>query len=1008
MKRLIAYPLLLSATSVVLPVVVDSAVKGFVLTLAAAIGMLALRKTSASLRHLLWVSAMAGLVALPIMSFVLPSWRVLPSWIDDSVAALSDVSEASVPAVIELQVAEVTSAVVPPSLRGEAEALTDHTATESEFVATTGPTTEANAVAAAPRMQGRVTAILIIALWMTGAAFLLARLTLSTLVLSRLAFKSRRLTCGRVYEELQTLRHRLGIRRDVQILQSDRRTVPTTWGVLKARVLLPTDSDSWDSERLRAVLLHELAHVKRCDPIMHLLVQITCALHWFNPMVWIAAWRIRVERERACDDVVLNAGMKPSDYAQHLLGIATGYVGREFAGLSAVAMARKARLEGRLVSMLDGKLSRRELSLRAIALSGLATAAIVLPVAMMQAADDAKDSSQSQEAPHAETPREQLRSPASSDRQAVQSVYQNQLLELAKRSGWRDVRVELSGNQKRRDADRRFVFCVKGRAAHGELKAVIEDICSLYARNQHEIRSISIKPVEGSKELMSITAEVSCLPDEDRAEVPLDELRSPASSDRQAVQSVYQNQLLELAVGSGWRDVRVEPSGDQKRRDTDRRFGFCVKGRASHGELIAFLKDCAGHQHEVRQVSIKGVEGSKELISITAEVLCPPDEDRPHDASTGVVPWTDLLGDVLGPSVRKVPATAKGLEPRTVQGRVLTPDGKPVGGARAYAWSWNWVLNHDTCQVEALTDEDGSFDLSLPSEPETAYVVCAIADGFGSAIGFAAPHLTDGDMVHAMYGVKQDGSKQPKGTLLLSKDDTPITGRVVDVEGRPVRRATVRVSGMSEGYNVDLTDWLNYMKGNNSDKPPMHFFAVPKVKEFSAATDDEGNFQLRGIGRERVIQLLIAGESIECRGIYVVTRKEPSFSAPRHPDGVKAVVDFTYHGPTFVHIAGPTTPVVGVVRDADTNAPLPGVRVRPARLAGIPIDNSSRYGYIEAVTDEHGRYRLVGLPKGVNLIEAVPAHVPDLDVGKVCATSTADTSSGGDKPVQADVLYLKR
>src|SRR5262249_32886908 len=108
----------------------------------------------------------------------------------------------------------------------------------------------------------------------------------------------------------------------------------------------------WSGEQLRSVLLHELAHVKRRDLMAQLLTQIACALHWFNPLVWFAAWRLGVERERACDDLVLARGVRPSAYAGHLLDVVTGLAPARWSQSCGLAMARKSSLEGRLMAVL--------------------------------------------------------------------------------------------------------------------------------------------------------------------------------------------------------------------------------------------------------------------------------------------------------------------------------------------------------------------------------------------------------------------------------------------------------------------------------------------------------------------------------------------------------------------------------------------------------------------------------------------------------------------------------
>jgi hypothetical protein len=112
---------------------------------------------------------------------------------------------------------------------------------------------------------------------------------------------------------------------------------------------------AWTDERRHAVLLHELAHVHRGDCRVQALAQAACALYWFNPLVWKAAAALRAERERACDDEVLRHGARASSYATHLLEIARD-LAPGIRPTAALAMARRAELEGRLLAVLaDGR-----------------------------------------------------------------------------------------------------------------------------------------------------------------------------------------------------------------------------------------------------------------------------------------------------------------------------------------------------------------------------------------------------------------------------------------------------------------------------------------------------------------------------------------------------------------------------------------------------------------------------------------------------------------------------
>lgn len=94
---------------------------------------------------------------------------------------------------------------------------------------------------------------------------------------------------------------------------------PMTWGVLRPVILLPESA-----RRDKAILRHELAHVRRGDPLVVVLAEAAKALQWFNPLVWLAVKRLRAESERACDDAVLASGMTPADVADRLVRAGVG------------------------------------------------------------------------------------------------------------------------------------------------------------------------------------------------------------------------------------------------------------------------------------------------------------------------------------------------------------------------------------------------------------------------------------------------------------------------------------------------------------------------------------------------------------------------------------------------------------------------------------------------------------------------------------------------------------
>jgi beta-lactamase regulating signal transducer with metallopeptidase domain len=163
--------------------------------------------------------------------------------------------------------------------------------------------------------------------------------------LVRLRRNSRPLEDASWQAALEEARAELKVRRPVHLLSSPAATMPLTFGAWRPVLLVPAEADAWPYERRRLVLLHELAHVRRWDWPTQMFAHVACAVHWFNPLAWLAARRMRTLREEACDDLVLACGAKASDYARELLAIAANQHDRPLLALAAVPMARRSALE---------------------------------------------------------------------------------------------------------------------------------------------------------------------------------------------------------------------------------------------------------------------------------------------------------------------------------------------------------------------------------------------------------------------------------------------------------------------------------------------------------------------------------------------------------------------------------------------------------------------------------------------------------------------------------------
>lgn len=159
-------------------------------------------------------------------------------------------------------------------------------------------------------------------------------------------------------------------------------SVTGTWGWRRPVILVATGDDDWSDERVRLVLLHELAHIRRADWLAQMAAEILRACYWFNPLASIVATTLRREGERACDDLVLDAGVPAGQYGAELLAIARRQTVPGHAA-PLVSMAHPSTLEGRIAAMLDHTLDRRSPTWRGVALLFAAALAVAAPAATL-------------------------------------------------------------------------------------------------------------------------------------------------------------------------------------------------------------------------------------------------------------------------------------------------------------------------------------------------------------------------------------------------------------------------------------------------------------------------------------------------------------------------------------------------------------------------------------------------------------------------------------------------
>lgn len=353
--------------------------KASLILIAAWAATLLLKRHSASTRHLVWLVAFIGVLALPLFSALTPSLELslLPDTLlrttPDGYAVISESN----------RIPEEADGIGKIKITGEKN--TSHLFTGRNPKSEEKP--GVSATASLPTNSSNILfqnwAVWIALAWGAGAISVFILFVRNYFGALRFARKTE--TAGKDWQDLLgKLAKEIGLRNRVVLLVSKSNAIPVTTGILNPKVILPASCYSWPAVLRRSVLLHELAHVKRRDILNRLIAYSACILYWFNPLVWIAAHRMSAESEKASDDAALTAGATPSRYAHNLLEVAAMLRTGESPSWAHIAMARNNNFKERVMAILKTDVNRNSLSRKVAVTITFLSALAIAPLAAIQ------------------------------------------------------------------------------------------------------------------------------------------------------------------------------------------------------------------------------------------------------------------------------------------------------------------------------------------------------------------------------------------------------------------------------------------------------------------------------------------------------------------------------------------------------------------------------------------------------------------------------------------------
>ena len=333
--------------------------QGLVIAVVAVLAARCLRRSPAQSRYLIHAAALLLMVAcLPVTFAVVRGMASGPAPSPKPDVIESPGGLVTPPADLVAPPADLvdTSAdpIVPPANMIERPPASRSTKDESP-----APEAEPAAAAQADGFEWQKLTPYAAGAYLVGVLVMLTRLWLALQGGRRLRQHSQPVDDPGLLQIIRQQAQLLGLRFVPLVAYCERVTVPVVLGVLRPMILLPLSlGTGLTPDQLRAILTHELTHLRRYDHLVNLLQRFVEAVLFYHPAAWYVSWRINVERENCCDDLVVATGEQRCVYAESLVRVAELSLSARTSDRPRAALGASdgssSRLGQRILRLIDG------------------------------------------------------------------------------------------------------------------------------------------------------------------------------------------------------------------------------------------------------------------------------------------------------------------------------------------------------------------------------------------------------------------------------------------------------------------------------------------------------------------------------------------------------------------------------------------------------------------------------------------------------------------------------